>query len=92
MLISFHTACGGGFKHTNESYKMTDPQITTPLDLRLVAKSALVCGVVGAAGAALWQVPIVRDFASSTGFKKALLDGLNKLFDGTGGSSPIANV
>lgn len=63
-------------------------QIQTQFNVRSVAQSALIGGIVCAAGATLWQLPAAREFATSPGFKKALLDGISKLIDG-GASSPI---
>lgn len=46
-------------------------------------------GILGAAGAALWQFPPLREFATSPSVKKALLDGFTKLIDGEAGSPSI---
>lgn len=68
---------------------MTEPQIITQFSLLPVVRSAVACGVVGGAAAVLWQFPMVREVATSAGFKKVLMDGVIKLSTGAGGSSAI---
>lgn len=63
---------------------MSSLEITPHFDLRRVAETAVVCGVLGAAGAVLWQSPGVRKFASSVDGKKVLVDAFTGFVNGQG--------
>lgn len=68
---------------------MSNIQFTPQFSWQPIAQAGLVCGVLGAAGAALWQFPAVKEFATSPKAKEALLDGFTKLIIGEAGSPSI---